>query len=205
MSRKQNIMVAALVTAALVSAWFFADVGRAPFSRKGMAAPTEVSEAAPEQEREVCVAPTEEDMERLLDELEQRTALAKSVQGAPSAKAFITHVREHAAETKVLTTVVNLLFLSAHGGEPEPVVEEHQPELEEGLKAYMEAVNSMYNRLWKAGCYGDPVLQDGFALCESQVIGMAIHNILIAIENRRDMAEWEQRQAEEAENAAESP
>ncbi len=66
-----------------------------------------------------------------------------------------------------------------------------------GQEAQHPALNAMYNRLDEAEGYGDPQLQACLAFNGAILLPMGAGNALRVLATRRDMAEWEQRRAEE--------
>ncbi len=199
MNRKHNLMVAALVAVALASAWFFADAGHAPFSRKGMAVPEEEAEAeAPVLAHQTHV-PTAEELERILDALERRTELAATVEDAAGAYAFIELVKTQKGVTKQASDILFLLQQGIDCGEDdqEPVIFERLERIEKVFTEHLQAMNGMYTRMYDADGYGDPLLQTCLAFNGAVMLNLAADQTLAQLYTRRKMAEWERLRAQE--------
>ncbi len=196
-------MVAAAVTIALGTAWFCSDSVRAPFSRRGMPAPVE--EEAPQQQAP-AQAPqdelTPELLEQVLAELETRTRLARAVQDAEGALAFLSHVREQ----RRLTVQANrFLLLLIRGEQSCDFLTARRDEVESISREQLAAVHEMYQRIWAADCYGNARLQECFAFNEAVMLSIAIDEALRSLEMERHREDWERRQAEEKATAEEAP
>ncbi len=211
MTRKQNLMVAAAVTTALAAAWFFSDSVRAPFSRRGMLSPTEEdipTQHAPapetlEERRERARAMyqpdpfSEETMAAIISDLNRRAELADAVQDATSAQAFIAHVRTQRETTKQILHALRLLLMETESDQSDAVMHAHTREFEQALKTQTEAVQTMYNRVWEADCYGDRALQDCFDFDSAVVLNVAVMQALGSIDMHRQIDAYHQNQAQD--------
>ncbi len=210
MTRKQNLMVAAAVTTALAATWFFSDSVRAPFSRRGMLSPTEdiPTQHAPapetlEELRERARAMyqpdqfSEETMAAIISDLNRRAELADAVQDAASARAFIAHVRTQRETTKQILHALRLLLMETESAQSDAVMHTHTREFEQALQTQVEAVQTMYNRVWEADCYGDRSLQDCFDFDSAVVLNIAVMQALGSIDMHRQIDAYHQNQAQD--------
>ncbi len=153
-------MVAALVTTALAYTWFFADSGRAPFSRKGMTDPMEDARAAAEAAR---FTPGKQRAAALAFLERREASLRARIRRAEAADGWFSALRHARAEAKD-TTDAQLAshYLRCFGG--------NCPELERELRAglaeqaglwqrHMAALEAAANRAREAGYYGNSIVE----------------------------------------------
>ncbi len=161
MTRRRKLMVAALMTTALASTWFFADSGRAPFSRKGMTDPMEDARAAAEAARFT----PEEQRAAALAFLERREAsLRTRIHRAEAVDGWFSALRHARAEAKDTTDAqLASYFLRCFGGNYPEMAKELRAGLTEQTELWqlhMAALEAAAKRAQEADYYGNPIVKD---------------------------------------------
>ncbi len=165
MTRRQNLLAAALVTSALVLAWAFADSGRAPFSRKGMNPPVAEEQAAHLSPAEELAA-AKQNLATKEDFMRSRTKAARAVKDRVSTLRFMLEMVRGSEEETVDVLMAAMRMRSLKASQPE-----HEAQLQALLDAhsklcleYAEALRAAYAHVMEAECYGNEDVRSFFAV-----------------------------------------